>query len=90
MLNNTKKLINALYKANYQLIYQPDSTDYDYQRTEEMILLIGKNCSKFQSKGMFLKDSIIHTLRTNNIVDIGIWNSMRKNIPGTKFLGKIF
>jgi len=63
---------NLIYKnlepvkiiASYSLSYQEDSTNQSYIRNEDMLLLMGKNISKFVSKTDFMNDTITRKFST--------------------------
>lgn len=52
------------YKVIYDLHYQTDSTDVDSRKTEEMILYLGDNFSRFSSLGKTVKDSLQKSLNS--------------------------
>lgn len=75
------------YKFTYQLTYQPDSTDVDSKKSEEMLLFTNNNISIFQSKNEFLKDSMIIDLEKNSVKEIKTLDISK--FPKTKFHYKI-
>ncbi len=52
------------YRVIYDLHYQTDSTDVDSRKTEEMILYLGDNFSKFTSLSKTIKDSLQKSLNS--------------------------
>ncbi|NOZ36356.1 MAG: GLPGLI family protein [Chlorobi bacterium] len=57
-ISNEIKLDEAKYKCTYLLTYQPDSTDIELIKQEEMILFIGDKISEFISSGLYKQDSL--------------------------------
>lgn len=47
------------YMAVYHFAYQPDSTDVNSQKSEEMLLYLGEKSSRFSSAGKAMKDHIL-------------------------------
>jgi len=54
--------------ATYSLHYMEDSTNQAHIRNSEMLLLLGNNVSKFESKGLYMSDTIIRKLMTQEQV----------------------
>lgn len=52
------------YRVIYDLHYQTDSTDVDSRKTEEMILYLGDNFSRFTSLSKTIKDSLQKSLNS--------------------------
>lgn len=72
------------YKATYQLIYQPDSTDTESKKNEEMYLYIGNKTSRFSSAGKAIGDSILGTMDRSDFNPANFMK-MRSQIPRTEF-----
>lgn len=54
--------------ATYSLHYMEDSTNQAHIRNSEMLLLLGNNVSQFESKGLYMSDTIIRKLMTQEQV----------------------
>ena len=54
--------------ATYSLHYMEDSTNQAHIRNSDMLLLLGNNVSKFESKGLYMSDTIIRKLMTQEQV----------------------
>ncbi len=57
------KIDTVLQEFYYNYKFQPDSTNAEWQKSQEMILQIGKNYSKFIPVNKVAQDSLIYTLR---------------------------
>lgn len=77
------------YRVIYDLHYQPDSTDVDSRKTEEMILYLGDNFSRFSSLGKTVKDSLQKSLNspTFNPAD---FQRIQSQMPKTNFNYNIY
>jgi len=85
----TDSIDDILYKCKYRVTYQIDSTDSNSFESEEMLLLIGKKTSKFQSIGGYLRDSISGSFKKQTTSSLNLL-TLFKNLPKTKFKEKIF
>ena len=54
--------------ATYSLHYMEDSTNQAHIRNSDMLLLLGSNVSKFESKALYMSDTIIRKLMTQEQV----------------------
>ncbi len=77
------------YKATYQLIYQPDSTNTDSGKREEMFLYVGNGISRFSSAGKAIGDSLKANLDKSEFNPATLM-LMGKQIPKTEFQYEIF
>jgi len=59
-----KKIDTLQFKVKYDLVFQPDSTDYQTS-SEVMILLVGMNSSIFMSYNTFRMDSIMMSIKND-------------------------
>jgi len=81
---NSTKIDDMLYRAEYQITYQLDSTNVSNKLSETMLLLIGSKTSKFLSLTTFLKDSIKeHSKSSSNLTQL-------MAVPKTAFNHTIF
>ena len=71
------------YKVTYVLEYQPDSTDVELKRSEEMYLYIGENTSRFSSAGKVIGDSIRGIDQSQ--YDLSTRIQLMRQIPTTEF-----
>lgn len=78
--NNTDKF---QYQVTYELTYQPDSTDTEFRKSEEMYLYIGDEISRFSSAGKAIGEAAKTNMeRSNNRAN---YMRMRRQIPRTAF-----
>lgn len=72
------------YMATYRLTYQPDSTDVNSVETEEMLLYLGEESSRFSSAGKAMKD---HMLKNRNKAkrSPAEFSRLQEQIPNTSF-----
>lgn len=54
------------YLATYQFTYQPDSTDVNSVKSEEMLLYLGDRSSRFSSAGKAMKDHMLKNRKKGN------------------------
>ncbi|MFS4416496.1 GLPGLI family protein [Maribacter sp. 2307ULW6-5] len=72
------------YQFKYRLTHQADSADVNSLESEEMLLLVGDDISKFQSLGAHLRDSITRNMNKENLNSLNLMNLMG-SVPKTKF-----
>lgn len=77
------------YLATYQFTYQPDSTDVQSVRTEEMLLYLGGESSKFSSAGKAMMDNIL-TNRNKSNRSAAEFSRLQMQIPPTSLHYYIF
>ena len=77
------------YKAVYELTYQPDSTDTESKKSEDMFLYIGDGFSRFSSAGKAISDSIMSTMDQSDFNPARLME-MRSQIPRTEFQYDIY
>ena len=76
------------YMATYKLSYQPDSTNTNSVETEEMLLFLGDESSKFSSAGKAMKDQILkNRKREKSAADFA---KLQSQIPQTSLYYSIF
>lgn len=77
------------YRVIYDLHYQTDSTDVDSRKTEEMVLYLGDNFSRFSSLGKTIQDSLQKSLNgsTFNPAD---FQRIQSQMPKTNFNYNIY
>jgi len=68
------------YKAIYRLTYQPSKVD-NFQKQEDMLLLIGSDYTKFLSLAKHKKDSLLRNKKNTN----SGFSSVLRNLPQTEF-----
>jgi len=67
------------YKVNYELSFQPDSTDVFSRKKETMHLYLGEQISQFNSRGRALSDSL-HNSIDKGVIGSTVWkNSMAES-----------
>jgi len=87
--NNTEAIEEVKFRCIYTHFYQRDSTNKDDIRKEDMLLLIGKQCSRFISCNKLKCDSLIHDFEKRGmppevvLADISIF-------PRTNFNYQVF
>ena len=47
------------YLATYRYTYQPDSTDVNSKKSENMLLYLGRESSRFSSAGTAVKEQLL-------------------------------
>lgn len=72
------------YKIIYDLTYQPDSTDTESKKDEDMYLYIGDEMSRFSSAGKAIGDSLKANFDYANF-NQDAFIGMREQIPKTAF-----
>ena len=72
------------YKITYKLTYQPDSTDIESRKSEDMYLYIGNETSRFTSAGKAIGDSLQSLFDYSNF-NQAAFTHMRNQVPGTEF-----
>lgn len=72
------------FKVTYELTYQPDSTDIDSRKSEEMYLYIGDGISRFSSAGKSIGDVEKSNMDQPNNKPTN-YRRMRRQIPRTAF-----
>lgn len=77
------------YKATYQLTYQPDSTDTESKKNEEMYLYIGNKTSRFSSAGKAIGDSLKAAFDYSDF-DQAAFTRMSKQVPRSEFQNYIY
>ncbi len=77
------------YKIIYKLTYQPDSTDIESRKSEDMYLYIGNETSRFSSAGKAIGDSLKSNLDKSDFNPATLM-LMRKQIPKTEFQYEIY
>lgn len=77
------------YKITYKLTYQPDSSDVESRKSEDMYLYIGNETSRFSSAGMAIGDSLKSNLNKSEFNPATLM-LMRKQIPKTEFKYEIY
>lgn len=77
------------YKITYKLTYQPDSTDVESRKSEDMYLYIGNETSRFSSAGLAIGDSLKSNLNKSKFNPATLM-LMRKQIPKTEFKYEIY
>ena len=83
--NNTKEKSDSyLYKARYELTYQPDSTNSDILKSENMLLYISDNISRFSSAGQAIGDSLMSNIDRSN-KSRSEFLRIRSQIPDSNF-----
>lgn len=76
------------YVIIYNLTHQSDSTDIDSKRSENMLLLVGKEISQFESYNKHKRDSLIANMKNGSLENFSM--SSMPNFPRTKVHYKIF
>lgn len=77
------------YKITYELTYQPDSTNTDSGKREEMLLYVGNGISRFSSAGKAIGDSLKANLNKSEFNPATLM-LMGKQIPKTEFQYEIY
>lgn len=78
-------------KCTYKLTFQPDSTDEKSLVTEDMLLYVGENFSKFQSFNRYLLDSMIVDFESKGGMKYVQKNGIDATVlPKTRFDFKIY
>ncbi|MGY5847952.1 GLPGLI family protein [Salegentibacter sp. HM20] len=91
LLSQNQEEVEGLfqYRVIYDLHYQTDSTDVDSRRTEEMILYLGENFSRFSSLGKTVNDSLQKSLKKPSF-NPADFQRIQSQMPKTDFNYNIY
>lgn len=82
--NSEKVTDNLEYKITYLMTYQIDSTNSQRVESEEMVLYIGNNISRFSSAGKAIGDSLMNSINRKNKSQAN-YAKIKSQIPPTSF-----
>lgn len=80
---------HSKYLATYKFIYQPDSTDVNSVKSDEMLLYLGGEGSRFSSAGKAIRDQILKNKKRENKSAADFAKS-QSQIPKTSLYYSIF
>ncbi|TVZ27912.1 GLPGLI family protein [Gillisia sp. Hel_I_86] len=82
--NSEKVTDNLEYKITYLMTYQIDSTNIQRVESEEMVLYIGNNISRFSSAGKAIGDSLMNSIDRKSKSQAN-YAKIQSQIPPTSF-----
>lgn len=77
------------YLATYRFTYQPDSTDVNSVKSEEMLLYLGEESSRFSSAGKAIKDHMLKSRNKSNR-SAAEFSRLQTQVPQTSLHYSIF
>jgi GLPGLI family protein len=88
-VDNHEAIDVAKLRCTYKFSYQRDSTDTSNIRSEDMVLMIGKTCSKFKSHKFIITDSLFADFERREIPPEIIMPQL-SSFPKPKIFQQIF